>query len=428
MRKETRVPMFAYRWIAVLLLLTVAGLSVGAMGEAAPEVEEIFSILEEYKQEPTTFADFDKLATMAYVRGQYDEALGYLDRCIELAGDSPYVLGILYTQKGRIYQEQGQPDQAIAALETAESHSPDNPQMLKLRGEVYMEQKQYGRAVQNLQRLVVLLPEYAEGWRLLGQAQRGNNDGNAKQSQERADTLAQNEANDTLTVAREAALQGDPQGAEAGFTAYLETSDDAGGEVHFQRAKARMLLGQLEEAVGDLQTALTAGYADLAVCYEYLSNCQFALENYAQALAAGEQAIALNSDQVAYDVLYQQMGLSAISLVEMQRAVDYFTRSIERSDALEGNLFYRGLAYMGVEDYPMAVADLTASIDRGELVQRCLYNRGLCHVQTDDTTAAIADLRQALSMQDDPSIATAAENILWQLAMRYVQEDEGKND
>lgn len=411
-------------WVLALMMV-VFMLPVGSLAEEAAQMEEIFSIIENRKAEPTTFEDYDKLATIAYARGNYDEAISHLDKCIELAGEDAMVLGILWTEKGAIYEKMVRFDEALEALNKAAEYTPLYPQMLSLRADIYNEKKEYGRAITDMQEYVKLLPEDAAGYEKLSTAQRRNGDrSTADENQAIADALAQKPENAILTAARSSALQGDLQTAEQGYTQFLDATEDENGKVHFLRATARMQIGMVEEAILDLGTAIAQSYEDVGVCYEYLSSCQFALGNYAETIEAGAKCVEIGSEQPVYSTLYQRMGISAIALGDMDSAANYFSISIEQDGALVGNYYYRGLARMGAEAYPEAIADLTESITRAEVVQRSLYNRGLCYVQTNEVAAAIADLRETLSMHDDEDIAKAAEDILWQLALQYMSTEE----
>lgn len=383
--------------------------------------DEIFSILEDHKREPSTFEDYDKLATIAYTRGNYEEAIGYLDQCLAFAEDNVMLAGSIWTQKGMIYEKMTRFDDAMNALNKAAEFNPRNPQMLMLRGKIYLELKEYGLATVELLEYTRLLPEDSEGWMYLASAQRRNDQKEkGDESAAKGTALGENTANAILTAARTAGLQGDLQTAELGYTQFLEASEDEAGKVRFLRATARMQLGLLDGAIDDLQTAIQDGYEDIGVCYEYLSSCQFALNEYEKVIEAGEKSVSIGSDKPAYDTMYQRMGISAIALGDMEAAEEYFSKSMAQNDDLIGNYYYRALSRMGGEKYTEAVEDFTVSIDREEVVQRSLYNRGLCLIQANNINTAIADLRGALEMNDDTDVTLAAEEILWQLALQYM--------
>lgn len=397
----------------------------GSAEEDTTEMERIFGILEERVSSPTTFDDYDKLATMAYARGDYDEALQYLDECITLAEGYDGTLGALYTQKGAIYMQQNKLDEAKEALDTAETYTPNGSQLLFLRGKVLIEQAKYTSAIQDLERYVAMLPENSEAWSLLAKAYTDTSETTkATEAEQMAAELAKDPNNATLTSARQSLLDGDLENALVGFNMYLESAEDPDGEIHFLRAAARMQIGQIEDAISDLEVALALDYSERAVCYEYLSSCYFVLNNFEKVIETGKQCVALDSDVPAYDTLYQRMGIAALNLGELTQAETYFAESIEANDALAGNLFYSGLTKMGLEKYEEAIEDFTASVEKEELVQRSVYNRALCQIQLGETDAGISDLETAMTMTDDADVSQASESLLWQLALQYMQTQQ----
>lgn len=407
---------FCYLLIALVLCAAPVALALDA-----EQTEYILSVFEDRNQNPVSFDDYDKLATIAYARGAYEEAIGYIDVCIALAGEDADLIGALWTQKGVLYEKLEDVESALKALETAGEYTPQNVQMLLLRAELRMSRYAYRKAREDLELYLSLLPEDADAWELLAKAyEKLDSPEDAKKAIQTASTLRDRSGAALLTSARTSALQGDLETARNTYLQYVETEADEGGEAHFLLASVRMQLGELEDAVKNLKTALSLGYADPGVCYEYLSSCYFLLGNYEQALETGQLSIDSGSRAPAYDTLYQRMGISALSLGRMEDAVFYFTESIQRNDTLLGNYYYRGLASMSAEDYEAAVEDLTVSIERGELPQRCLYNRGLCRAQLGQMNDAIKDLEQAMNMTDEPEISKAAETILWQLAVQSI--------
>lgn len=429
--KDTRSPSkgaLALCLCAMMLSMLFAPLGAMAEDSTETEMERIFGILEDRVQDPTTFADYDKLATMAFARGDYDEALEYLDQCIVLAEGYDATLGALYTQKGHIYLQQKKLDDAKEALDMAEKYTPNGSQLLYLRGQVLIEQSKYTSAIKDLERYVELLPENADAWALLGRAYRSTNQtSKASEAEKKAEDLAKDPQNATLTSARQSLLDGNLENAHVYFNMYLEAGEDADGEIHFLRAATRMQLGQIEDAITDLEVALALGYKEQAVCYDYLSRCYFALNNFEKVIETGEQCIALKSDQPLYDQLYQRMGISALSLNNLELAETYFNESVKRNADLEANLFYLGFSKMGQGKYAEAVEDFTASIEKEELIQRCLYNRALCQIQLEDVAAGVSDLETAMSMTDDPDVAQASEDLLWQLALGYINQQQAQD-
>lgn len=410
-----------------MMLMPMAALAEEVAPEAqeGQEMERIFGILEDRMEEPTTFDEYIKLATMAFAREEYDQALAYIDESITLAQGYDVTLGSLYTQKGEIYLKQEKYDEAKEALDTAETYMPDGGQLLYLRGEVLIAQSKYTSAIKDLERYVELLPEDSKAWAMLAQAYGATNDASkASAAQKTADELAEDPQNAVLTAARQGLLDGNLENALAGLNLYLESGEDSDGSIHFLRGATRMHLGLVDDAVTDLEVALALGYEDQAVTYEYLSNCYFMLNNFEKVLETGEKCIALKSSQPAFDALYRRMGIAALNLNDLAKAETYFAQSMKANPDMAGGFFYNGLTKMGLGKYEEAVADLTASIEKEEMVQRSLYYRGLCQFQLSKIDATVSDLEAAMGMTDEPDITQAAEDLLWQLAVQFMAEQQ----
>lgn len=397
-----------------------------AVGGDQAQLEQIFGILEGRHQDPSTVEEYVRLATMAYARGAYDQALSYLDQCIALVGSEDAVsLGMLWTEKGTVYQKMERLADAAQALETAAAYTPYHPAMLSRQAQVYLALEQYADAARALETYLALIPEDAEAWGLLAQAyEDSGRSGKSGQAREQAEALAQDEGNLLLSQARTQALLGGYEAAEAAYTSYLEGAEDAGGKVHFLRGTVRMQRGDIEGAIADLEAALTLSHPEPAVCYEYLNNCWYLLNDHQKALETGERALALGGEAPAWDALYLRMGISALGLGRPEVALRYLDEAGARNDALAGVHYYRALAHMALSDFEAAIGDLDASIQREELAQQCLYNRGLCRIQLEDLPAAIGDFEQALTLGEDEIVSKAAEDMLWQIALQYMAEIE----
>jgi len=90
-----------------------------------------------------------------------------------------------YNYLGRIYLYRGQTDAAIQCFQKALSNVRyNNPEKAYYNlGEAYMIRKEYGKAADQLERAIKLVPDYAPAYALLGQAYEGlRKDGDAKRS------------------------------------------------------------------------------------------------------------------------------------------------------------------------------------------------------------------------------------------------------
>lgn len=192
---------------------------------------------------------------------------------------------------------------------------------------------------------------------------------------------------------------------------------------HYLRALCHMQSSKFDLAEADLLDARTLGY-DEAMCLEQLTACEYALTRHDQVLAFGQKLIEMNKSTTAFDVLYQRMGVSAMTLGKTEDAIQYLTTSLGLNEKLAGTHYYRGLCLLTMKKYEEAIKDFTASIDQKFLEQFCYYNRGVCYVQLQDYENALTDMDRTLSSGDDQSLKEAAKKILWQLAQYYENEKQ----
>lgn len=418
----------ASRTLSLLVaLLMLLGIPVALGEESASntdKMEHIFSILQQQTGEPQTLADFDRLATMAFARGEYEDALLYTDKCIELVeAEDLASLGVLWMQKASIYMQMEKLADARVALDTAATFTPDTLALYLLDAELSLQEENPEGAIAAYKRYLEVLPEDAAAWNLLADVQEAAGKANdAAESRKHAEELSGSAENAVLSQARNEYLSGNFEAAIAGYDLYLESMEDTDGTVHFLRGAAKMQQGLIAEAVEDLTAALDLGYADTAVTYEYLSSCYFVLGEYSKVIEASEKSIKTGSKTPAYDTMYQRMGVSAMALERFADAASYFASSLKANDTLLGGYYYMGMADMALEKYDDAIAAFTTSIERGEVVQRSHYNRGVCYIQTDRFDEGVNDLEETMKLTEDQTLVESAKDLLWQIAVHYMNE------
>ncbi len=435
--------------------------------EASQNLDRIYSILEGSLDNPTTYDDYYQLASISIGKGEYEKAMEELDKCLELAdeGDTAAFADV-WTKKGSLYALQDQYAQAVQSLSKALESDPNARQALLLRAQIYIEQQKYAPAISDLEAYTRIMPDDTSPVSTLAQLYEAT--GKYDKARERYDWLYENDPADVvqrLNSLRCAFLLKEYQAALTGLDEYLGgavreetaveaadgTSDTAsaveeptevggsmkatatpGGETaepaeelppqaayaHYLRALCHMQLGSFGLAETDLTDALSQGY-DEAMCYEQLTACDYALEKHDQVLAYGEKLIALGKSAAALDVLYQRMGVSAMTLEQTEKALEYLTQSLSLNAELAGSRYYRGLCNLTLEKYQEAIDDFTNSIEQNFLVQFCYYNRGVCYVQLQDYDRALSDMDKTLSSGDDQGLKDAAKKVLWQLAQYY---------
>ncbi|NLF27969.1 MAG: tetratricopeptide repeat protein [Clostridiales bacterium] len=430
-------------------------------------LSRIYSLLQQGISEPQTYDDYYQLASIAIGKGEYEQALEHLEKCVGLAeeGDTA-ALSDLSLKKASLYMLMKDYDSALPALESALSLDPASSQALLLRAQIELDRGEFLPAARDMERYLELAPEdsalratLAQVYEQLGRFV------DAAGCYEAIYARNPNDASYRLNALRCLFLAGNYEEALAGFDLYLGDSTEptsvqpteVGEEIpvetesgnaergaepevaepvkdplkataHFLRAACKTQLGRYAEAVLDFESAIVYGH-DAAQCLEQLVTSHYAQENFETAIEAGERLLALDNASTALDTLYQRLGVAAMSLERYGEAVDYLTKSIEANPDLIGNAYYRGVSLLALERQQEAIPDFTRSIEQGYLVQFCYYNRGVCHVQLLDYASALDDMEKTLTSGDEQSLKDAATNILWQLAQYYenqkLQQNQG---
>ncbi len=421
--------------LALMLVHSVVVTQLGGLSGIARVFAEndplsrIYSILQGEMGEPETFEDYFQLANIAIGKGEYEDALAYLDKCAELAGeDDSAALTELYLKQASLHMLKQDYDAALPALEAALTHDPANGQALLLRAQIALERGRYSNAADDLERYVKLTPDDVTVRQSLAQVYESTGRyAEAGACYDAIYALRPSEDVHRLNALRCLVLAEDYKSAMSGFDAYLAAKAEADATAatdallataYFLRGVCRMRTADHVQAAADFESAMASGY-DAGVCLEQLVTCAYASERYEDALAYGKQLLGTQGASPALDALYQQMGVSAMSLSRYEEAVDYLTKSMEANPALVGNAYHRGVSLLSLERYKEAAADFTESIEQDYLTQYCYYNRGVCYVQLLDYDSALDDMEKTLTSGDEKTLKDAATDILWQLAQYY---------
>ena len=116
--------------------------------------------------DPKSPQGYYQLALLGIKMKKLDEALQFADKALQV---QPTFLPALQLMVG-IYQEQKQPDKALAAVRQHLARNPKNPQLQQLLGEVLLIQKQPQAAIEPLEAALRLNPRQVEALRLLALA------------------------------------------------------------------------------------------------------------------------------------------------------------------------------------------------------------------------------------------------------------------
>lgn len=137
---------------------------------------------------------------------------------------------------------------------------------------------------------------------------------------------------------------------------------------------------------------------DLAVYFNHRAVALMNLGQLDQALEDLEQAINLN---VTYSSAHNNRGLAYVALENYDEAITNFTDAINL-DPLYGNAYNnRGTAYHRLEDLDHALADFTKAIELDSKDAKLYLNRGLVYVDLNEAEAAKTDFLAYLELYPD---------------------------
>lgn len=402
----------------------------------------------------TVSADMQKLADAYAIarteigNGRYKAALVQVDICLALDDATNQALSVdLWLKKGALHAMLGDNVQAVAGMDKALAIAPATPEAWLAKSQIQSDSGHLAEAITSLLAYIRLEPDDARVYANLAQLHynigqyagaardcttylerrngveaavyflRGSCRIQLSSFQAACDDFLTalhygHDAADCYTQAAycQLMLKNYPAAIEY-CTTYLEQIDPENAAILVLRASCLAQLVDYRAAATDYLAAASLGY-EKAECTEQVAYCQLMLKDYAAALQSGEQALQLGRIQ---DTLYQNLGVAALGLQQVEKAAAYFTKSIEMNPNLVMNHYYRGVCRMSLKEYKAAEADFSHSLEKRDMTQVSFYNRGICRIYLKKYADAEKDLKLAISSGSDESIAKSATEVLRQL-------------
>ena len=205
----------------------------------------------------------------------------------------------------------------------------------------------------------------------------------------------------------------------------IDAGEDEGGICSFIRSLIRIAQEDYGGAREDILGALENGYPQEDVCSVHLAYCDYYLEDYESVLSytasAKEQGI---SEQYDYTILFLE-AMSQLQLARYKDSEESLTRllKMEKDEGTESDgslLYYRGVCYLGLEEFEKATEDFEKaqeagfgdSKDTGTKKTMLLYNMGVAAAGCGSPEEAEKYMQQVVSRGDEKTLAEAAQNLL----------------
>lgn len=313
--------------------------------------------------------------------GEYEKAIGYIDKCLTLSGEENVKLNAdLYLKKGVLQYNQGDRDSAAVNLQKALEIDPSTSDAQLVLAQIYADKQDSAGAIKSIEAYLAEKPEEYKTYQTLGQLYFA------------ADRFDE---------------------AIGAYTKYLDKAEAPDADTYYMRGVCYLKTGVYEQAAADFGNAFNSethkndARYNRGVCYLQLTRYEEAEVDFTACIDAGaaidglyynrgvsrmaqkkyEDAIA--DYKAAYDAgsykadsMYNT-GMCHLELKEYAGAADDFSTFMEvaADDKKDLGLYYRAICLMAAENYEDAVSDFKSLIKKGYNVNDSRYNMAICQVQ-----------------------------------------------
>ncbi len=334
---------------------------------------------------PGHLASLYLLSVISYQRGDYAQALGQIDRALDINGDD----SLAWNQRGLALQRLRRLEEALASYDRALAVWRDNHEALCNRGAALQELNRFDEALASYDRALAVRPHYAEAFCRRGAVLR-----QLKQPEEalasydralaiqpdyvealsnRGDLLLELKRFDDALASYDRALAIAPDHAERlcnrGIALYevkrpqqallsydraLALGLDSAG-LHYDRGNALLALKRFDEALASFERALARSPDDAwAHCNRGIALHE--LTRVEEALASHERAVALRPDSA---ITHHNRGVALYKLKRLEEAM----ASYEQAFALQPDL---PEAHYAESHYRLLTGDLPLGWEKAE--------------------------------------------------------------
>jgi tetratricopeptide (TPR) repeat protein len=185
------------------------------------------------------------------------------------------------------------------------------------------------------------------------------------------------------------------------------------------RGQALMMQGNYDQAMFDFDRAI-ALKPNLAQAYAHRAMARMALDDVAGARRDALQALEMDTKSVQSHLV---MGRVYAEEASYQESFESFNTAIELAPEDAGTWLWRGRFYRDVVgEYSRALSDFTKAIELQPSSATLYVDRALLQMQWVRVADARADLEEALSLSEDPALASIhdqAQDLLDEWNRRY---------
>ena len=410
-------------WIRATALTLSAAMIFGLVGHGlhmymlnrayAKEEESQISQQQAIDEKQTAYETAYSMAASSAESGNYDEALTYINECLQYVEAGSEQETTLLTTRASLNILLGNNEEALPDLQSVMQAAPESQDVLLLKSQTELGSGDYDQATADMEAYLEMNPEDYDVRLSLTQIYEA-----LEKNQQAADSylelqkLRPGDMDLKLSSARAQILaENIPQAIEM-LDPVLEMGNDGQKTTaSFLLALALMQSQDFENAIAQFETAVERGYEPV-ICLEQIAACAFISGDYDQVMNCEKRILKADPEGSQEASFYQQLGVSAMAQENYPLGIQKLTRGIELDPQFPGSYYYRGLCNFSLGMWGRAADDFTASIEQGYLTQNCYYNRGLCYAQRLDYNKAASDMQKTLTEGDDLELIQSASQLL----------------
>lgn len=406
-------------------------------------LKRAWNILKHTVGKPKSYEDYEMYASLAIARKEYAEAIQHMQGCIDLySGESQNELGVLYLRLGSLYALTEDSESAISSFDKALELVPGMADAYLLRAQMYAILDDMDQAVADIRRYEELAGNDPAIRASIGTLYESAGEYENAVACYTAGIEQMTAVDPELLASRARCnlLLGKTAPAKTDLDRFFaEGGTDPTGERNAMLGICCMDAEEYERAIRSFHNALTAGYTPRTLLLSQCVLCAYILGDYDTVITDGEKALtALGETEDSQSTspapyteglmseaeLRQWMGLAKMAKEDFSGAIEQFLAIEELGEAPEGVLYYLGLCSASLGENEKAVEYYTQSIEREELTSLCCYNRGVSYLQMEKLEEGLTDLITVLQRNDDEDATAAAKQLLSELGIKVVVENE----
>jgi clan AA aspartic protease (TIGR02281 family) len=354
------------------------------------EAEELFQ--KEVENNPTNCEAYYFMAYMNYVNQNNGKALENLEKGIKASGKDKKGVAMCYILRSEIERVMGKESERKADLDRAIKTAPDMVNAYFVRGDYYLEKREYDKAMGDYEKAIEVKPTSAKAHQSKAMIHKLKGE-NEEAVKELGYAITLNPNDYKLLEMRSECLRKAGRLAEAMDDAILYISEDQ----NFQRGM------DLIKAIADTSywladvklRAVQKTEPSNSYWYAVEAKMQYSMNRYRESIASYERCVELDENPWMH---YREIGDNYRKLGDMEMAIEYLSKAVAGDSTDYRSRVCRYLAFDALGRKEEAMADLNKCIQMYGGYAVCYFNRAWFEQYNGMETEALTDLTAAIDM------------------------------